>query len=87
MSSNEPKDIKIKKFRFYCPLGYGIMWWRGMEYKECPLLPSYRDMEECKDCRLRIDEKWETNKETWKDKPVKKRKRKKKNRPKKGERK
>jgi len=64
------KKEKKKKF-FFCPLGYGIMWWHGLEYKECPLGPSHRDMPECKECKLRIDKKWEDNKETWKDRPAK----------------
>ncbi|KKL92326.1 hypothetical protein LCGC14_1885820 [marine sediment metagenome] len=61
--------------KFFCPLGYGIMWYQPLEYKECPLSPSHRDMPECKDCKLRIDKKWEENKETWKE-PVRKKKRK-----------
>lgn len=70
MSNNRKLHIKNKPF--FCPLGHGIMWWRGLEYQECPLAPPHRDMPECKECKLRIDVKWEDNKETWKDKPVKK---------------
>lgn len=78
----------IIKKKFFCPLGSGIMWYRGLEYKECPLVPSHRDMPECKECKLRIDIEWETNKETWKDKPIKKKRIRPKNRKKKrGERK
>ena len=77
-------DIKSPKSKFFCPLGNGILWWHGLEYSECPLVPSHRDMPECKNCKLRIDKKWEFNKETWKDKPVKKRKRKNPNRKKYG---
>jgi hypothetical protein len=51
------------------------MWWHGLEYKECPVVPSHRDMPECKGCKLQIDKKWKENKETWKDKPIKKKKR------------
>ena len=61
--------------KFFCPLGKGIMWHRCLEYKECPLSPSHRDMSECKNCKLRIDKEWEKNKETWKE-PVRKKKRK-----------
>lgn len=67
-------DIVKPKSKFFCPLGYNIMWNHGLEYKDCPLLPSYRDMPECKDCKLRIDKKWEDNKETWKPIPIKKKK-------------
>jgi hypothetical protein len=69
--------LKKPKKSFFCPLGYCIMWSHGLEYKECPLGPSYRDMPECKDCKLRVDKKWEENKETWKPIPIKKKKRKK----------
>lgn len=62
------------KEQFYCPLGHDILWHHGLIYSECPLSPSYRDMPECKNCKLRIDKKWEKNKETWKE-PVKKKKR------------
>jgi len=79
------KSKEIKK-KFFCPLGNGIMWWRGLEYKDCPLLPSYRDMSECRECKLRIDKKWEDNKEKWQDVPIKKKKRPKKRRKKQGER-
>ena len=70
-------ETKKSKRSFFCPLGYCIMWDHGLEYKECPLGPSYRDMPECKDCKLRIDKKWEDNKESWKPVPIKKKKRKK----------
>lgn len=33
-------------------------------------------MPECKDCKLRIDKEWKSNKETWKPKPRKKKKKK-----------
>ena len=69
------EDTK-KKNSFFCPLGLGILWSHGLEYSECPLVPSHRDMPECKECKLRVDKKWISNKETWKDKPVKKKKRK-----------
>ena len=74
MPSDRKLQPKVYKKAFSCPLGHAIMWWRGLEYKDCPLLPLHRDMPECKDCRLRVDKKWEDNKETWKDKPVKKKK-------------
>jgi len=67
-------NIKKLKNSFFCPLGNNIMWHRGLEYSECPLLPSYRDMSECKDCKLRIDKKWESNKESWKPVPIKRKK-------------
>jgi len=71
------KSAKKEKKPFFCPLGNGIMWHHGLEYSDCPLGPSHRDMPECKECKLRIDKKWESNKETWEDKPAKpKRKRK-----------
>ncbi len=75
MSEDRKHQPKLRIKQFFCPLGCGIMWWKGLEYKDCPLVPSHRDMPECKDCKLRVDEKWERNKETWKDKPVKKKKR------------
>ena len=87
MSEDRKHQPKIQKKKFFCPLGNGIMWWKGLEYKDCPLVPSHRDMPECKDCKLRIDIKWESNKESWKDKPVKKKKKRWKSRNKKqGER-
>lgn len=67
---------KKQSKQFFCPLGCAIMWRRGLEYSECPLPPSHRDMPECKDCKLRIDKEWKSNKETWKPKPRKKRKKK-----------
>ncbi len=76
MSKNYKMQPKINKKLFFCPLGHCIMWNHGLEYKECPLTPSYRDMPECKSCKLQIDEKWESNKENWKYEPVKKKKRK-----------
>jgi hypothetical protein len=74
---NRPRknNNRRKEGEFFCPLGSDIMWWRGFIYGECPLSPSYRDMSQCKDCPLRRDEKWESNKETWKDTPRKKSKR------------
>jgi len=89
MSKPRPyKKTKPIVKKFFCPIGNGIAWWHGLEYSECPLFPSHRDMPECKDCKLRIDSKWEANKETWKDRPVKKKKRKpwKKKKGKQGER-
>lgn len=74
MSIIRKPHTKVQKKQFFCPLGHGIMWWRGFEYKECPLAPPHRDMAECKNCNLRVDKKWEDTKETWKDKPVKKKK-------------
>ena len=71
MSKSQEK--KPKK-HFYCPLGSTVLWWHNLIYKDCPLVPSHRDMPECKDCQLRIDKQWEDNKETWKDKPVKRKK-------------
>jgi len=71
--SRKPQQ-KVNEKQFFCPLGIGIMWWHGLEYRECPLDPSHRDMPECKDCKLRIDKKWENKKETWKDKPANKKK-------------
>lgn len=75
MSRSRKPQPKVHKKQFFCPLGSGIMWWHGLEYKECPLVPSHRDMPECKDCKLRVDKEWEFKKETWEDKPVKKKKR------------
>ena len=69
--------IKSTKSKFFCPLSNYILWWHNLEFKECPLVPSHRDMPECKNCKLKIDEKWDGPKEKWKDKPVKKRKKKK----------
>ena len=77
---HDPSGITAPKSKFFCPLGNGILWHHGLEYSECPLNPSYRDMPECKNCKLKIDKKWESNKESWKDKPVKKKKRHKKRR-------
>lgn len=74
--NTDDSGIKQPESKFFCPLGYGIMWWKGLEYSECPLNPSYRDMPECRNCKLRVDKKWESSKETWKDKPVKKKKKK-----------
>jgi len=74
---------KVYKKIFFCPLGHDIMWYRGLEYKDCPLVSSHRDMTECKDCKLQADKQWEKNKETWEDKPVKKKKKQYKNRKKK----
>ena len=74
MSIARKPYTKVQNKQFFCPLGRGIMWGYGLEYQECPLLPSHRDMSECKDCKLRIDKKWESSKETWKDEPVKKKK-------------
>ena len=71
---NNHKPYNKQRKQFFCPLGYSILWHRGLEYKECPLNPSNRDMPECKDCKLRVDKNWENSKETWKDKPVKKKK-------------
>lgn len=84
MSKNhkDNSDISSPKSSFYCPLGKGILWWHDLQYTECPLSPSYRDMPECKNCKLRVDKKWEENKETWKEPPRKKPKKKRKNKSK-----
>lgn len=81
MAKREPDKPKSD---FYCPLSPYIMWHHNMEYSECPLMPSHRDFPECKSCKLRVDAKWENNKETWKDKPIKKKKRPKRRNKKKG---
>lgn len=73
-------DMPRPRSKFYCPLGSDVLWWHGLEYKECPLNPSYRDMPECKNCKLRVDKKWEKNKETWKEPKRKKRRNKNKGR-------
>lgn len=46
---------KKEKKQFYCPLGYGVMWWKGLQYSECPLAAGFRNMPECKDCHLKTD--------------------------------
>lgn len=71
---HDNSGVTSPKSSFYCPLGPAVLWWHGLEYKECPLNPSYRDMPECKNCKLRVDKKWIENKETWKE-PTKKKKR------------
>ena len=77
MSDKKDKSgIPVLQGEFYCPLGSHIMWWHGLQYSECPVNPSYRDMPECKNCKLRIDKKWHEHKETWKEEPVKNKKRK-----------
>ena len=65
-------DIKSTKSSFSCPIGNAILWWHKIEYKECPLVSSHRDMPECKDCKLRVIKEWKGSKETWKYKPKKK---------------
>jgi hypothetical protein len=71
------EQIKIEKKKlFFCPLGYAVMWWHGLEYTECPLNPPYRDMPECKDCKFKSITKSEDRKEDWKDKSINKKKRK-----------
>jgi hypothetical protein len=74
------KNHKTKeKKQFYCPLGYGIMWWRGLRYAECPLGPSFRNLQECRDCELKIDEDFLNLKEKVQEyKPRKRKKNKKK---------
>lgn len=88
MSTHKPHNQEQKKEKkcFFCPLGYAVMWWHGLEYKDCPLNAPYRDMPECANCKLKFDKKWESTKETWKDEPRKKKK-KNKNRRKNNERK
>ena len=44
-------ELKKKRKHFYCPVGVGILWEHGLEYKECPLFPEYQDMTECKSCK------------------------------------
>ena len=68
---------KKKKAQFFCPLGVCIAWSHKLEYKECPIGPSFRDMSECKNCKLRVDEKWIEGKETWREQEVKKKKKRK----------
>ena len=63
-----------KKNNFYCPLSPEALWEHNLEYIECPLNPPYRDTPECKSCKLKVDQKWVSNKEAWKDLPVKKKK-------------
>lgn len=85
MSNNhrDESGIKTPDSAFYCPLGSSVLWWHGLEYSECPLNPSYRDMPECKNCKLRVDKQWEENKETWKE-PDKKKKRRPRNKKRRG---
>lgn len=71
--------IKRADSKFFCPLSPYILWHKKVEYGECPLNPSHRDYQECKACKLRVDKKWETNKETWKEEPWKKKPQKRKN--------
>ncbi len=86
MSTNHKPHTKTHKKKFFCPLGNGIMWWHGLEYSECPLAPPHRDMTECRECKLRVDKKWEDTKETWKEKPVRKKKQSKGRKKKQGDR-
>lgn len=59
-----------KQKHFYCPLGYAIMWWHGLEYSECPLPQLNRDMPECKECKLKSEYILEPKEKS--DKPAKK---------------
>ena len=60
-------NTKSPKNQFYCPLSSYILWWHNLEFKECPLIPSHRDMPECKNCKLKVDVKWDGPKEKWKE--------------------
>lgn len=81
-SKNEEKNSEPNyypyKLKFSCPLGKNIMWWKGkngLEYKECPLSAGQRDMPECQNCKLKIDQQWKDHKfDKIEDKPRKKNK-------------
>lgn len=73
--AKDSANSSVPRKGFSCPLSTLILWHHGLIYKECPLVPSQRDMNECKGCKLRVDQQWEENKETWEDKPVKRKKR------------
>lgn len=52
---SRPPQFAPRHSSFYCPMSPGIAWHWGLVYKECPLDPMERDMEECASCRLRGD--------------------------------
>jgi len=46
-------NFVIKKPEFSCPISPYIMWHHGMQFGECPLSETERDMGECFKCKLR----------------------------------
>ena len=51
-----PKYI-IKRPEFFCPLSPDILWHHGLQYSECPIIATERDMPECANCIHRGDSK------------------------------
>lgn len=47
---DQPKYL-ITKPEFYCPLSPYIKWHHGLQFAECPINSSNRDMPECKNCK------------------------------------
>jgi len=42
-----------RKHQFNCPVSPHIAWDWGLAYKDCPVVASERDSEECRTCSLR----------------------------------
>jgi len=42
-----------RKTKFSCPVSPHIAWEWDLIFKDCPVAPSERDMEECRTCPLR----------------------------------
>jgi hypothetical protein len=67
ISSNDEGTISIetermpryitKKPAFSCPLSPHILWHHGLQYSDCPIVASERDMPECVKCIHRGDSK------------------------------
>lgn len=60
-----------KKPQFSCPLSPHILWHHGLQYTECPIVATERDMPECAGCKNRGDSKVKT-KSSRKHKPRRK---------------
>ncbi|MFA5048306.1 MAG: hypothetical protein WC516_04785 [Patescibacteria group bacterium] len=58
------KDItnefpKSPRSKFYCPLSPYVLWYHGLEFKECPVCPGERNMSSCSGCSLKGESKIE----------------------------
>jgi hypothetical protein len=47
------QGLASKKRCFSCPVAPYIPWGWGLIFKDCPIISTERDMEECRTCLLR----------------------------------
>lgn len=50
---NKPPQYCPWTPKFYCPISPEIPWYKGLVYKDCPVVSEQRDMMHCAECHLK----------------------------------